>query len=150
MVKRISSSHPRPAIPNLKDAFESHRTTPMGQIPSGDVDCYGGYAHEPQRIEARSGRVAPARNPDLSRPSGDSPAHLASLGESPSAPLRCIGVFFIYSGVSRPRKAIQSICFMGVFCLPLRVAQEAPTPPCFPPQQAARPIGRLLPSVRPG
>jgi|HubBroStandDraft_1064217.scaffolds.fasta_scaffold09116_6 hypothetical protein len=90
-----------------------------------------------------------ARNPALSRPFGNSTAHLASLGESPSAPLRCVGVFFIRSGIGKLRKAIQSICFMEVFCLPSRVAREAPTPPCFPPQQAARPIGRLLPSARP-
>ena len=32
MVKSISSSHWRPAIPNLKNAFESQRTTLMGQI----------------------------------------------------------------------------------------------------------------------
>ena len=44
---------------------------------------------------------------------------------------------FFRRAVSKPRRAIQFICFMEVFCLPLRAAREVPTPACSPPEQAA-------------
>jgi hypothetical protein len=39
MVNSVSSSYWRPAIQNLKDAFESQRTILMGLVAGGDADC---------------------------------------------------------------------------------------------------------------